>query len=200
MRITMITGGARSGKSRRAVDLAREWAGDDVAFVATARPRDEEMERRIRKHRAERPDPWQTFEPPVRPEEVIRTTGRSLVVLDCLTLLVSEVVSTASGSEEEAVAATSERISVLLDAVRSRPGRLLLVTNEVGLGLVPASPVGRWFRDALGSANRRIAAEAERVILMVSGLPVALKDKELPGSVQSGQGRTSRVLRHSRRE
>ncbi len=122
------------------------------------------------------------------------------MVLDCLTLLVSEVVSTASGSEEEAVAATSERISVLLDAVRSRPGRLLLVTNEVGLGLVPASPVGRWFRDALGSANRRIAAEAERVILMVSGLPVALKDKELPGSVQSGQGRTSRVLRHSRRE
>lgn len=173
MKIWMVTGGARSGKSRTAVKLASDLGGDDVAFVATARGTDEEMRRRIREHRTGRPSTWNTFEPPADPARAIRETRCRVVVLDCLTLLVADAVAPA-GSAREAVGAAGEKVDELLAAADGRDGSLIVVTNEVGLGVVPARRSARWFRDALGAVNQRIAGAADRVLLMVSGVPVEL--------------------------
>lgn len=179
MRLILVTGGARSGKSAYAQRRAEELGGDAVTVVVTARPGDEEMERRILAHRAARPDAWETIEAHRDAAAAIRAARNSLVLLDCVTLLASNaLLDAAADGEDAARAAVLAEADAILAAGAEREGTLLVVTNEVGLGIVPATEVGRWYRDALGLANQRLAAAADSVVLMVSGLPVELSQKE----------------------
>lgn len=176
MRVVLVTGGARSGKSRHALELARDAGGDYVTVIATARVSDPEMERRVRAHRRERPDGWTTLEAPLAADDALRRAPADVVVLDCLTLLISNALEEAPPSDVgEAVDAGRRITARLLEAAAGRDGTLLVVTNEVGMGVVPASPLGRWFRDAQGRANQALAEAAERVVLMVSGQPLEVK-------------------------
>ena len=148
MPLTLLTGGVRSGKSRLAVGLARRWSGP-VAVIATGEPRDEEMAERIRRHRAERPSAWKTIEEPVAMEEALaRFTDETFVLVDCLTLWVSNLLERGLPDtviEEQATKCAS------LGATRISP--CLAVTNEVGSGIVPAHPLARRFADVLGRVN-----------------------------------------------
>lgn len=176
MRIVLFTGGVRSGKSGAAVARARELGGDAVTFVATGAAGDDEMERRILRHRAERPAAWETLEAGERAAEAVRTASHPVVVLDCLTFLVARALEAGrTGDEEAALEACRGAVEALLGAAAARPGHLLVVTNEVGMGVVPPTPLGRWFRDAQGEANRRVGDAASEVVLLVSGIPLRVK-------------------------
>lgn len=182
MSCLLVTGGARSGKSAYAQRLG-EASGERVLFVATALAGDAEMARRIEGHRAGRPRYWRTLE---APEEVARRiaedVGESgLVIVDCITLLVSNLIMRhTDDAGEPADAAAAERDVIreaeeLLECARRVSADFIVVTNEVGLGIVPANAVSRLYRDLLGKANQRLAGAADEVILMVSGLPVSIK-------------------------
>ncbi len=184
-RLVLILGGARSGKSRRAEQLARDLGGR-VTFLATAEARDGEMKNRIEAHRAARPAGWRTLEEPLDlPRAVEGAAGESDVLLvDCLTLWVSNHlcrVLDPEGSEGwyraiEGLAQDLESaIARVAEVLRTSEATLLVVSNEVGLGLVPATPLGRAYRDLLGGVNRCLAAEADQVLLMVAGLAVDVK-------------------------
>ena len=184
--ITLITGGARSGKSRFAQETAAVAAaasGERVLFVATAEAGDEEMRRRIQAHRQHRPAGWRTLEAPSGVGNAIRREigDAQLVIIDCVTLLVSNVLGgfvSADGVRVDvpnAEAAVTREIDGLLDCLTRTPADFLVVTNEVGLGIVPDNEVGRAYRDLLGTANQRLAAAADSVYLLVSGLPLRLK-------------------------
>lgn len=168
--ITLILGGVRSGKSTRAVEIARR-AKPPVWFVATARRSDPEMRRRIGAHRRRRPPSWRTIEEPRRvPESLARIPRGATAVLDCVTLWIGALVS--AGADADAI---GRRVGDLLEAVRRRRLRLVAVSNEVGSGVIPPTRLGRKFEDALGSANSAIAAKAQRVELMVAGIPLKVK-------------------------
>jgi adenosyl cobinamide kinase/adenosyl cobinamide phosphate guanylyltransferase len=198
VRITLVTGGARSGKSDYAERLARELGGDDVTFVATATADDAEMAARIARHRAARPAGWHTVEARRDAAAAIRGATTHVVLLDCLTLLASnallDAASAAAGTPispaDEAGTAPSEHViesdatargavraeaEALVRAANERDTTLIVVTNEVGLGVVPATRLGRLYRDALGEANRIVAEAADQVVMMVSGIPWRLK-------------------------
>jgi adenosylcobinamide kinase / adenosylcobinamide-phosphate guanylyltransferase len=181
-RLTLITGGARAGKTTFAHSFARGH-GDHVTYIATAAPGDEEMAARIAAHRAERPPAWRTVETPLRPSRALEQvpTGH-LVILDCLTLLTSNLLLSALPDPEfdtvaaaRALGSVEEEVAALADAQARRDGLLIVVTNEVGLGIVPASALTRLYRDALGRANQRLAARADAVYLVVSGLALELR-------------------------
>ena len=179
---TLILGGARSGKSAYAQRLAGELGGR-VLYVATAEPGDGEMAARIAAHRAERPAAWTTLEAPLHIGAALRhALAAEVVVVDCLTLLANNVILLLP---EPVTAATAEaallgEIAALLDAYRAAQAHWLIISNEVGLGLVPPYPLGRLYRDALGRANQRLAAEADNVLFMVAGLPMVVKG-QVPG-------------------
>ena len=188
--LILILGGARSGKSTFAERLARK-SGRSVAFIATATAGDEEMRERIARHRAARPASWHTIEEPLDLARAVLQAGKlaDVLLLDCITLWLNNLYAQtirqhAHVSEEEqynAIARLDEtalqEIEKLLKAVRSlNPGKpLLIVTNEVGLGIVPPYPLGRLYRDTLGYVNQRLAQAADRVYLMVAGMGVDLK-------------------------
>ena len=175
-RIILVTGGARSGKSSWAERRAREIGGDAVTYVATAQAFDDEMARRIARHRAERPAAWPTVECPRDAAAAVRGATTPTVLLDCLTVLASNALLAAeSGGEEAALAAVTAEATALRDAALAREGTTVIVTNEVGMGVHPPTTLGRWYRDALGRANALAAAAAEEVVLMVSGIPVRIK-------------------------
>lgn len=175
MEITLITGGARSGKSSLAQSMAEHSSAHPI-LIATATATDEEMTTRIERHRAARRSGWQTIEVPVNAGPALSGAHGEVVVLDCLTMLASNALaSRRARSPSETEAAIDDELTGLLDAARSRSGRLFVVTNEVGSAIHPPTPIGRWFQDALGRANQRIAAESLNVVLMVSGLPLYLK-------------------------
>jgi adenosylcobinamide kinase/adenosylcobinamide-phosphate guanylyltransferase len=159
---TLVLGGARSGKSDWAVRTAAE-SGRPVLFLATATAGDDEMAERIARHRAERPADWRTIEEPIDLVGALRREARpgDLIVVDCLTLWVSNLL----------LAGGDPDVEPLLDLGLE----LILVSNEVGLGLVPDNPLGRAYRDVLGQVNRAVAARAESVVFMVAGLPVDLR-------------------------
>ena len=176
--LALILGGARSGKSSYAQRLAQERGGDDVLFVATAQALDDEMQSRIEAHRRDRPAAWRTLEAPRHTGEAIAQAGASAIVLvDCLTLLVSNVVLALPepASAVEAEAAALAEVDELLAAYRRGTASWIVISNEVGLGLVPPYPIGRTYRDALGRANQRLAAQADEVLFLVAGIPMKIK-------------------------
>ena len=181
--LILITGGARSGKSRYAEALARHYGKDDVLYLATLGAGDDEMARRVARHRARRPESWQTvetFEAPRAVAEAIReadtATNASVILLDCLSGWVSNVLlEHEAEGEEAAVAEVLRATKDLLDVIRRTRKTVIIVTNEVGDGVVPAYPLGRWYRDALGLVNQRIAEAAAVVSLVTVGIPTTLK-------------------------
>lgn len=176
--LTLILGGARSGKSSYAQQLARERGGDQVLFVATAQALDGEMAARIQAHRRERPSAWRTLEAPRHTGDAIARAEPSAVVLvDCLTLLVSNAVLALpeSAGAKEAEGAALAEVEELLATFKSSKANWIVISNEVGMGLVPPYPVGRAYRDALGRANQCLAAEADQVLFMVAGIPMKVK-------------------------
>ena len=175
--LILILGGARSGKSAYAERLADERQGA-VLFVATATAGDEEMARRIAAHRASRPDTWRTLEAPQGVAAAVAASGDGAptVVLDCVTLLVSNLLLAHEAAGEEAIdRAIDAEIDALLGLIAACAAAWIVVSNEVGMGLVPPYPLGRQYRDLLGRANARLAAAAERAYLLVAGLPLDLK-------------------------
>jgi adenosylcobinamide kinase / adenosylcobinamide-phosphate guanylyltransferase len=175
--LILILGGARSGKSSHAQRMALDLGGPDVLFVATAEAYDDEMRVRIAAHQAERPVGWRTIEAPRRVAEQIAPAAASVVLVDCLTLLASNALLSAGedATPQQAEAAVLDEVDGLLAACRASDATWIMVSNEVGLSLVPPYPLGRLYRDALGRANQRIAAAADRVLFMVAGLPLRVK-------------------------
>ncbi|MGQ9717635.1 MAG: bifunctional adenosylcobinamide kinase/adenosylcobinamide-phosphate guanylyltransferase [Anaerolineae bacterium] len=176
--VVLILGGARSGKSDYAQRLAGEM-GKPVLYVATATVGDEEMAKRIARHRAARPAHWRTVEAPVGVGRALaRVLGDGeVVLLDCLTLLVSNLLM-ALGETADADALegrVTAELEELLTVCAAHRADLIVVSNEVGMGLVPPYPMGRVYRDVLGRANQWLAGRAEQVIFMVAGLPMVLK-------------------------
>jgi adenosylcobinamide kinase / adenosylcobinamide-phosphate guanylyltransferase len=175
---TLILGGARSGKSTYAQQLA-EAADKPVTFVATAVAFDAEMAARIRAHQADRPAGWITLESPVAVGDAVRRQAMKdgVVLLDCLTLLANNVLFALSDPENALAAQTAldQEVDDLLAAWEAGTNDWLVVSNEVGLGLVPEYPLGRVYRDVLGRSNQRLARAATRVIFMVAGLPMLVK-------------------------
>jgi adenosylcobinamide kinase/adenosylcobinamide-phosphate guanylyltransferase len=176
--LTFILGGARSGKSHYAEHLAARL-GRRVLYVATAQAGDDEMAARIAAHQAARPADWTTLEADTETGRAIQAQPpvHEVVLLDCLTLLASNVLGRLAEPVEAAAAdaALNLEIDGLLQAYGTRPAHWLVISNEVGLGLVPAYPLGRVYRDALGRANQRLAATADNVLFMVAGLPLVVK-------------------------
>ena len=180
----LILGGARSGKSDFAERLAAD-SGRPVLYVATMEPGDDEMRDRIARHRASRPAAWRTLEAPRDLARQIAGAAQAgdFVILDCLTLwltnLLLDLLPDAEQPRTEDLPAALDRVAAevesLLDWGRSHAGDVAVVSNEVGMGLVPPYPLGRVFRDALGAANRRIAAHADETYLLVAGLVFPLR-------------------------
>ena len=161
MPLTLLIGGARSGKSSLAVRLASETRAP-VVFVATAEARDTEMAERIARHRAERPDAWQTVEEPVELHAAIESApSDACVVVDCLSLWVANILE--EGGDPDL-------------RVPTRSGPTIAVSNEVGLGVVPATPLGRMYRDVLGGVNAAWAAAADDAYFVVAGKALRLAD------------------------
>ena len=176
MGLILVTGGARSGKSGWAERRAAELGGDAVTYIATAEALDDEMERRIARHRADRPAAWRTAESPRGVGAVIRSATTPTVMVDCMTVLASNaLLAVEAEGEEAALAAVLAEAEALRDAALAHPGHVVVVTNEVGMGVHPPTSLGRWYRDALGRANALLAAAAGEVVLLVSGIPLRIK-------------------------
>jgi adenosylcobinamide kinase / adenosylcobinamide-phosphate guanylyltransferase len=167
--VTLVLGGARSGKSLYAERLV-EGSAASGTYCATAEAGDAEMAERIAEHRARRGAFWRTVEAPLMLARAIATEaecGRPLLV-DCLTLWLSNVLLAGKPLDEES--------RMLCSALREAAGPVVLVSNEVGMGLVPETPLGRQFRDAAGRLNQQVAALADRVVFIAAGLPLVLKE------------------------
>lgn len=174
-RMTLVLGGARSGKSRHAQDLA-EALGTRRVFVATAQAFDAEMTERIARHRADRDACWSTIEAPIDLSQAIAAADApdAAVLVDCLTLWASNMLL---GEED-----IDARLDDLIAAAAARRGHLILVANEVGLGIVPDNALARRFRDVAGTINQRVARYADDVIFVAAGLPLALKGHSVSAS------------------
>jgi adenosylcobinamide kinase/adenosylcobinamide-phosphate guanylyltransferase len=178
----LVTGGARSGKSSFAERLALALA-DRAVYVATAQAFDEEMKARIALHRQQREHHgarWETLEEPLGlPALLDRLSGAGgkAVLVDCLTLWLSNVLLSAEG-EADRQERVEQEITRLVDSVTSFEGTLILVTNEVGDGIVPEYPLGRLYRDLAGVMNARLARQCSQVFLVTAGIPVELKSRE----------------------
>ncbi len=186
-RLTLILGGARSGKSAYALQLADQLSqigapkNYRVLFVATALAFDDEMTIRIQRHKNERPANWFTLETPTQVGRAIRAcpVQARVLVLDCLTLLANNVLleqpEPDTIPEEIAQGLLDSEVDDLLEAYQASSAEWIIISNEVGLGIVPPTPLGRIYRDVLGRANQRLAQIADRVVLMVAGIPIPVK-------------------------
>lgn len=177
----LVLGGARSGKSDFAQKLALDWGGP-VLFVATAQAGDEEMRRRIQEHQRSRPASWRTVEEPAHLTEAITAhQGDAQVVLvDCLTLWLANLFSGGTPRQEQELSPELEtrvftELGNLHDWFRASPASLITVSNEVGMGIVPPTPLGRAYRDLLGRVNQFLGVRADEVYLLVAGIPIELK-------------------------
>jgi adenosylcobinamide kinase / adenosylcobinamide-phosphate guanylyltransferase len=169
--VTLVLGGARSGKSRYAQQLTEQ--SGRVVFVATAKISDDEMRAKIERHREDRPKEWLTVEEPLELPKVLSEHERNcdMIVVDCLTLYAANLLE----AEGEDNAAIDRRIAALCDTLQRMQCATVLVSNEVGSGIVPTHPLGRQYRDLLGELNQKVATLADDAVLMVAGLPLALK-------------------------
>jgi adenosylcobinamide kinase/adenosylcobinamide-phosphate guanylyltransferase len=179
-KMTLILGGARSGKSSFAERLARQHGGR-VAFIATAQPLDVEMQNRVEAHQRNRPNEWQTYEIPSGVGFQIGTLSpeADVIILDCVTLLVSNLLLKSAPDPQNldpiaAAEAVEHELERLLEVVKTGPHDWLIVSNEVGMGLVPPYPLGRLFRDVLGWANQRLAGQCDQVYFLLAGIPLRL--------------------------
>jgi adenosylcobinamide kinase/adenosylcobinamide-phosphate guanylyltransferase len=171
-KVILVTGGARSGKSRFAEGLADKF--DPLrGYLATGQPGDAEMAERIARHRGRRGDEWQTLEEPLEvTQALVANDGRfNVVLLDCVTLWLSNLLFQPGGGAGQAL----ERVARLTESFQSLRTPLIIVSNEVGMGIVPEHPLARTFRDLAGEANEMIAAGADEVYVTISGLPLKLK-------------------------
>jgi len=172
--LILVGGGARSGKSDLALALARRL-GRRRLFLATAQAGDDEMRERIGRHRRTRGADFRTLEEPLAVPELLRQdSDHDVVVIDCLTLWLANLL--VGGQEAESV---GRRVAELADVLRQGPAHAVVVTSEVGLGLVPETPLGRTFRDVAGLAHQRLAAQADEVYFGALGVMLRLK----PGPV-----------------
>lgn len=172
-----ITGGARSGKSGFAEQLARERGGR-VTYIATARAADEEMRLRIAEHEKRRPGSWRTVEAHINLSGAVAeaTQGSGTVLVDCLTVYISNLLLTQGlGADKRVGHLVGGEIDRLAEVCKSANGSVILVSNEVGMGIVPDNALARAFRDIAGRANQKLAAAANEVYLCVSGIPVRVK-------------------------
>jgi adenosylcobinamide kinase/adenosylcobinamide-phosphate guanylyltransferase len=170
--VTLVLGGVRSGKSRYAQQIAER--SECVTFVATAERRnDAEMHAKIERHRADRPKSWATIEEPLQLAKTIDQAGKDseVILVDCLTLFASNLLEACGDNTAD----LQLHIDQVCLALRAAPCSVILVSNEVGSGVVPAYELGRKFRDLVGEINQRVAAVSDTVILMVAGLPFPLK-------------------------
>ena len=170
MTLTVLVGGARSGKSSLALQLAVR-AGRPVAFLATGQALDDEMAARIDRHRAERPLDWRTVEEPVELGRALaEIAAETLAVVDCLSLWVSNVIESWQDEAIESAAASAARVAA------ARPGPTIAVTNEIGLGIVPMHPLGRRYRDVLGRVNALWVEASDESYFVVAGRRIRLEE------------------------
>jgi len=170
IRTVFVTGGARSGKTRFALERAASWPGS-LLYIATAEARDDEMRRRIALHQAERGPRWSTAEAPLALADAIRgAEGYGAALVDCLTLWTSNLMERHGEDDEAILAAGRELVAALAKA----PAPVVLVSNEVGWGIVPENRLARRFRDVAGTLNRMVSAAADEAYLVVSGRPLRL--------------------------
>ncbi len=174
-KITLVIGGCRSGKSRYALDMANRISGGRKLFIATSVPTDSEMEERVRIHRKDRGKYWITAEIPVDIPQKIKEASKSsnVILVDCLTLWVSNLLF--NGFTHDAVTDITDELA---NALKQSSCPVILVSNEVGAGIVPENRLARLFRDTAGFVNQKAAAAADHVFLMAAGIPVKIK----PGS------------------
>ncbi|MEM6909025.1 MAG: bifunctional adenosylcobinamide kinase/adenosylcobinamide-phosphate guanylyltransferase [Pseudomonadota bacterium] len=165
-RVSLFLGGARSGKSHLALAFAEALPGPHI-FLATAQAFDDEMSERIDTHRQERDDRWRTIEAPLELASAVKQAGSSSVLIDCCTLWLSNVML----AERD----VGNEVEKLLLALKSSSARIVLVSNEVGSGIVPDNKLGRDFRDEQGRLNQKLAGIADKVELVVAGLPLRIK-------------------------
>ena len=189
-KLTLLLGGARSGKSTFAENRASEIGGENVLYVATSESKDEEMKERVVKHRADRSSAWKTVEAPRNVAQAIRQvrSDAPVILLDCMTFLVANHLMDAAAPEndpfddpsadpfdEKIEAAVVAEVEALVAYAQEEDVELLVVSNEVGLGLVPPYELGRAYRDILGRANQILARHANEVQLLVAGIPMRVK-------------------------
>jgi adenosylcobinamide kinase/adenosylcobinamide-phosphate guanylyltransferase len=171
-KIIFIIGGCRSGKSTYAMQTAEKVPAEQKIFIATCVPQDDEMKRRVARHQKERSQNWVTVEASLDlPEAILQNSRRGNVILvDCLTLWVSNLLMETSDEKK-----IEEAISQLIDTLEKATCPIVLVSNEVGSGIVPENPLARQYRDIIGLANQAVAKTAGKVIWMVAGIPVTVK-------------------------
>jgi adenosylcobinamide kinase / adenosylcobinamide-phosphate guanylyltransferase len=176
MSMTFILGGARAGKSRFAQELAAKLK-KRVLFVATCQPLDEEMSARIKAHQRSRPRDWKTLEVPTDVAKAMRGKigAAEVVILDCLTLLISNIMGAEEADAETLEKKVNAELEDLIDFVKMAKAHFIIVSNEVGLGVVPPYRAGRVYRDVLGTANQMLARNADEVYFMVAGIPIQIK-------------------------
>jgi adenosylcobinamide kinase / adenosylcobinamide-phosphate guanylyltransferase len=189
-KLTLILGGARSGKSTFAEQRAKELGGDSVLYVATSETKDEEMQQRVKKHRSDRPSTWGTLEAPRNVAQALRQERSvvKVILLDCMTFLVANYLMDAAAPEGDPFddpsadpfdaqieADVVAEVEALVDYVQETEIDMLVVSNEVGLGVVPPYELGRAYRDILGRANQILARHADEVYLLVAGIPMRVK-------------------------
>ena len=177
-KLILILGGARSGKSSYAQSLAEE-TGKSVTFLATAQALDDEMSARIQKHRAERSPDWETLEIPLDISSYVGQIKTDVVILDCMTLLVTNLlmqfVKADLVDEAPFTQALQKEVGELIAKIGRQKQDWIIISNELGLGLVPPYQMGRVYRDLLGWANQQLARAADKVIFMVAGIPTVIK-------------------------
>jgi adenosylcobinamide kinase/adenosylcobinamide-phosphate guanylyltransferase len=170
----LVVGGAKSGKSRFALEVCKASPGKRI-FLATAQALDGEMEERISRHRAERGKAWRTVEEPLDIARSIAALDneKTTILVDCITLWMNNLYM-AFGNDRESISQTVEVFLKQLSGIR---GRMVVVSNEIGMGIVPGDPVSRRYRDDVGLLNQRIAAIARKVVTVIAGIPLVLKDE-----------------------
>ena len=180
-RLIIITGGARSGKSTFAEKLASKT--DSVLYIATSVPFDDEMKDRVRRHRERRPSSWDTYEGYKGLKDIIAGTGKKMVLLDCVTIMIANLLMDANldwdnvpiDVIDEVEKGIEKEIMGIIEGARKSSADVVLVTNEIGMGLVPEYRLGRIFRDIAGRMNQLVAAAADEVYMVIAGIPVKIK-------------------------
>ena len=168
----LVIGGCRSGKSSHALQLAEKLAVNEKIFIATCAPQDDEMRQRVAKHQQNRDQSWKTIEAPLHLPQAIVDNARpeGVVLVDCLTLWINNLLM-----ENESPPSTEGQISRLVHALQSVAGAVILVSNEVGTGIVPENKLARAYRDLVGSMNQAVANQVDRVVWVMAGIAVTIK-------------------------